>query len=91
MSDAVQNIEAAQALNVYDSADRKGYQERTAANQAQFRADLADEFAYDLPKVVSDEIYTMAWAEGHSSGYGEVAHHYNDFAEFARRVVAAVK
>lgn len=34
-------------------------------------------------------VYSAAWVSGHSSGFGEVASYYEEFAEMARQIIEA--
>lgn len=34
-------------------------------------------------------VYALAWEQGHSSGYAEVEMYYGEFAELARKILAA--
>lgn len=42
-----------------------------------------------LNEVQHSIVYAQAWEQGHSSGYEEVEGHYGEFAEMARRLLAA--
>lgn len=45
-----------------------------------FKADLEQEYGVSgHPK--ADKLFDIAWSHGHSSGYGEVANYYGEFAE----------
>lgn len=50
-------------------------------------ASLADSlvatYAADLPTIVSDRAFSLAWEHGHSAGEGEVELYFVDFADLA--------
>ena len=52
---------------------------------------LADEYASEVPAAAHDDIYRLAWEQGHSSGYGEVEYHYSEYAGLAAKVAQAVR
>lgn len=62
---------------------RKAYNDRQAEIQAEFRADLEDEYeTAGHPK--ADKLWELAWDYGHSSGLREVELHYAEFAELVK-------
>lgn len=103
MSIAVEKAELAYNANVYPTWEnnkqggspewrlkRDRWSERNREIEAQFALDLADEFAADLPAEVAERIFRDAWEAGHSEGYGSVAQHYEDIADFARFVLRSM-
>jgi hypothetical protein len=59
-----------------------------AALRAEFRKDLEDEFgitaalaAGSVTQEKADKLFNKAWEDGHSSGYREVALHYDELSE----------
>lgn len=62
------------------------YEERIAQGRktmAEHKAKLAEEYGVvGHPKL--DKLYNLAWAYGHSSGFGEVEYHFRDFVELIR-------
>lgn len=59
--------------------------------EAQFRSYLEDTYASEIPAGAYGAIFSKAWADGHSSGYGEVEMHYQDLAELSLTVLSASK
>lgn len=45
----------------------------------------------DYPEEVRSAVYSMAYEAGHSAGYGEVSNYHISFAEFAIKVINAMK
>ena len=76
----------AKALRAYEKA-MPAHREARDAHRAednrlreQFRADLEAEYGLTgHPK--ADKLWALAWEDGHSSGFNEVALHYDRFAE----------
>lgn len=69
------------------NAARVVYYTEKSALETQFRHWLAEEYASFFPASVQDLIWGKAWADGHSSGYGDVEHHYQELAQFAEEVI----
>lgn len=44
---------------------------------------LAGDYAKDLPRSVSDRVFSLAWEHGHASGEQDVESYYVDFADLA--------
>lgn len=96
MSTSVEKANAADEANKYPGSTIRNrplserqlalqnYRARDYEIRIEFQNDLADEYAADLPKGVTVEIFRRAWDSGHSSGYGQVAQDYEELAEFAR-------
>ena|SRR6185312_330692 len=60
-------------------ANRRRREDQAALDQ-QFEEDLAAEFGLtDHPK--RGKVYALAYDMGHSSGLGDIYHHYSDLAE----------
>jgi len=78
----IQNkIEQGHYNNKLDFAkDKKAYREETSNLKRKFREDLAEEFGVtDHPK--EEQLFNIAWENGHSSGYNEVWGEYSDLVE----------
>lgn len=64
-------------------AATQAYGQETARLEAQFRADLTDEYGMTgHPK--ADLLFSKAWQMGHSAGYGEVASYYDDLVDLVK-------
>ena len=62
-----------------------------AAREAHY-ARMFDEIGKPLAGLNSEQhfiVYAMAYEQGHASGYDEVARHYDEFAELARKLIQA--
>jgi multidrug efflux pump subunit AcrA (membrane-fusion protein) len=62
-----------------------------AAREAHY-ARMFDEIGQPLAGLNAEQhgiVYSQAWEQGHSSGYGEVETYYGEFAEMARKLIAA--
>lgn len=62
-----------------------------AASEAHY-AKMFDEIGQPLAGLNEEQhgiVYAEAWEQGHSSGYGEVEMYYGEFAEMARKLLAA--
>lgn len=68
------------------SADRRVRQQEISKLEEQWQGWLASEYASDFNLAASSIIFSEAWAEGHADGYDAVESHYNDLAEFVRRI-----
>lgn len=44
---------------------------------------LAADYAADLPKTVTDRVFSLAWDQGHAYGKGEVEAFYIDVVDIA--------
>ena len=64
----------------YSEETRKEHRAETARLEAIFKADLEEEFGLTgHPK--ADKLYGIAWSYGHSAGYIDVAHYYDELSE----------
>ena len=62
------------------------FQMKNKAKTEQFCADLID--WYGLPdNVITRRLVSMAWEDGHSSGYSEVANCFCDYADLYNFIV----
>lgn len=93
MSTALENVRAAEAANPYPSTTLRfeerreairAYRERDRQIRDEFKNDLIEEFAADLPRKVGERVWDYAWEEGHSEGYERVEQYFEEMAEFAR-------
>lgn len=74
------DVELFELLSANYGAARSLYRQGQADAEVRFEAALAEEYGLlDHPKRA--KIYSLAWEYGHSSGLGEVALHYDSFAE----------
>jgi hypothetical protein len=73
------------------AAERAAYDTAERELVEQWKNWLVAEFCPDASAKVAAEIYRRAWDEGHSSGYNEVANHYQEFADFASFVTSDAK
>ena len=72
------------------SEERKTYHADNARLYCEFRDEIAMVYGTDcLPQPVRDMIFSKAWSDGHSGGYGDVESHHDDFAEVALASFAA--
>lgn len=61
--------------------DREASRERQAEQIAHYRTECAIENGIEhLPRTVTDQVWALTWQEGHSSGFGEVANYYGEYA-----------
>lgn len=74
---AIEEREAYRAALDANIAARAAYNSEENRLHAQFRADLEVEYeVVGHPK--ADKLFAMAWEEGHSSGFAEVALRYDE-------------
>ena len=71
--------------------ERAAYYKAESDAYNNFRDDIKAEFGYELPDNVEALVFTMAWSQGHASGYSEVGYHYDDLADLARVAYQAGK
>lgn len=69
------------------SSERGPYNEAVKRIEADFRAELADEYLDKPATRAADEVYRVAWEFGHAYGYSEVEHYYGEIAEVANAVL----
>lgn len=70
---------------------RKAYGEENGRLQEKFYYDCCLDHGCDPNSELSKVIYSEAYDRGHSSGYNEVYNYFDSVAEFADRVLEAVK
>lgn len=89
--EAIRSLPSVVAIKDRDARVAQDVSNREAKNgfEAQFRAYLEDTYASEIPAGAHGAIFSKAWADGHSSGYGEVEMHYQDLAELALTVLNA--
>lgn len=68
----------------YDRHNREAYHEERRFIENEFKYALQREYLSDAPDSVADRVWELAWQEGHSSGFGDVEHYYQEFAELVR-------
>jgi hypothetical protein len=78
------------------AAERRAEREARRNKDAAERAEHADRMFTEIGQPLAglneaqhSEVYSVAWEHGHSSGFGDVEIYYGDFAELARKVIAA--
>lgn len=54
-------------------------------------AAVREEYAPNLNDTQWDTVYTYAYQEGHSGGYGEIEHYVADIADIATQVLLAAR
>lgn len=60
-------------------AKRREWAERRAVEMRDHKMALAKEFGLEQhPKL--DTLYSLAWNHGHSAGFAEVAHYFEEFS-----------
>ena len=89
-------LTTAEAEVASDAIERKGvsfieYHTKLNAVYAQWAAWLAVEYAYGLPEGIFSGLFERAWEDGHSSGLTSVENYYQEYADFARKVVEAAR
>lgn len=62
------------------------YRDAVQSIEEQWKSWLVEEYAFDLPEVVQEEIMTMAWSDGHHAGYQNVEGYFEKYADFANLV-----
>jgi hypothetical protein len=67
----------------YSKEARAQWQEAEAANTAKFRADLEAVYGV-VGHAKAGRLWELAWDHGHSSGYSEVLHYYDDFVTLVK-------
>lgn len=77
--------DAVMALD-YKKLGREEWRAQSALVEKQFEGDLAAEFPTPIP----DLVFAKAWSDGHSSGFHEVAYHYESLAEILQAAVAVL-
>lgn len=83
--------EYAVALAAYEQAiaERRAISEKRLE---EYRAGLPVENGIEhLPKAIEQRIYGKAYEDGHAYGYGEIATHYADIAEFTLDIIKLSK
>lgn len=74
-------MKAAEKLRL--SEQRRLHRENEGAMTALLQHDLEDEYGLvGHPK--AGKLFALAWDHGHSSGYGEVIHYYEEFVELLK-------
>jgi hypothetical protein len=88
---AIRNLPSVIAIKDRDERVAQDLSNRAARNdlEVQFRSYLEDTYASEIPAGAHGAIFSKAWADGHSSGYGEVEMHYQDLAALALTVLNA--
>lgn len=74
---------------IYDPKNRKAYHEAIGKIETQFKYWLGREYAYDMHGEQQEIIWSEAWGNGRSSGYGDVENWYITLADFARDILKA--
>ncbi len=67
------------------------YNRQISALEKQWSRWLGEEHAPGIPEVAQNKIFSLAWQEGHSSGYNEVETHYVEIAEIAVITAEAIR
>lgn len=57
--------------------------------EGEWQAWLGAEYASHLPHAAQEEVFALAWEQGHHAGYSEVEDLYEKYADFATKVRAA--
>jgi hypothetical protein len=63
--------------DVYRELKRQWWEEEGRIN-TQFRSDLEEEYGM-TNHPIKDQLFALAWEQGHGSGYSEVVNYYEDF------------
>lgn len=88
---AIRNLPSVMAIKDRDERVAQDLSNREAKNgfESQFRSYLENTYASEIPVGAHGALFSKAWSDGHSSGYGEVEMHYQDLAELALTVLNA--
>lgn len=73
-------------------AEREAAQAKRKAESEAHYARMLDEIGQPLAGLNAEQhaiVYAMAYEQGHASGYDEVESYYGEFAEMARKLLAA--
>lgn len=68
---------------------RAEYDDAVDALTDEFKDALYAEFGEGLSRGQHQHIYALAYREGHASGWHDIRSQYEDFAEFARDILAS--
>jgi hypothetical protein len=66
----------------YSAKGRDEWRREEGEIRDAFCIDLAFENLRDFPTSITDRVFSMAWEDEHSAGYGGVESRYEDLAEF---------
>ncbi len=84
-------VEFANQMVAY-KADLETYHSQAQKVDQEFWADLYEDLGWDrLPPKVASALRTMAWEDGHSSGYGEVYNHALGYDSLVDAILESVK
>lgn len=70
---------------------RDEYNKETGRLHNLFKQDLLKEYNVDPNSPMADPLFNMAWANGHSAGYGEVVSHFEELSQFYDIAIQMVK
>jgi hypothetical protein len=87
MSESVKAAQIRSDNNHYTRLERDGWRRKEQEIKESFCADLAAEYLPDVPKVITDFVFSKAWEEGHSAGYQSVAGEYEELAELVLMIM----
>jgi hypothetical protein len=78
-------------IELYKDKEKEYYKKRTEILE-EFKNDLAIEnHVNNLPKEIQDKIFSKAYADGHASGYHDIAWHYEELADFTLDIINFLK
>ncbi len=75
----------------YDTPEGELYSSEQARITNEFKEYLVDEYAFNLPATTHSALWSKAWEDGHSYGFGEIESHYANIVEFAEELLKASK
>lgn len=73
------------------SAEVVKYRTRQGEIRDEFKVNLAAAFLPTMPQAVTEEVFRLAWDQGHAHGYGQVEESYMEYADLVNLVEQAVR